>query len=85
MLLSFFFDGGPGVAATKNATFFSDSVNLYRLEHDIVLIDVRGTGESNPLHCRQLQFKEGLQQQFVEMYPKQYVKNVLIHFPRLQT
>ncbi|MBK9425830.1 MAG: alpha/beta fold hydrolase [Bacteroidetes bacterium] len=70
----FFFDGGPGVAATKNATFFSDSVNLYRLEHDIVLIDVRGTGESNPLHCRQLQFKEGLQQQFVEMYPKQYVK-----------
>ncbi|MBL0071987.1 MAG: alpha/beta fold hydrolase [Bacteroidetes bacterium] len=63
-----------GVAATKNATFFSDSVNLYRLEHDIVLIDVRGTGESNPLHCRQLQFKEGLQQQFVEMYPKQYVK-----------
>ncbi|MBK8874565.1 MAG: hypothetical protein IPN13_11825 [Bacteroidetes bacterium] len=45
----FFFDGGPGVAATKNATFFSDSVNLYRLEHDIVLIDVRGTGES--IHC----------------------------------
>lgn len=54
----FCFDGGPGVAATSGASFYADSINYYRLEHDVVLIDVRGTGDSNPLHCRQLQFKK---------------------------
>ncbi|HEY5823820.1 MAG TPA: alpha/beta hydrolase [Cyclobacteriaceae bacterium] len=71
----FFFDGGPGVAASAQASFFADSINYYRVKHDIVLIDVRGTGDSNPLHCRQLQFKEGLEEQFIEMYPIQDVKD----------
>ncbi|MBK7009759.1 MAG: alpha/beta fold hydrolase [Saprospiraceae bacterium] len=71
----FCFDGGPGVAATSGASFYADSINYYRIEHDVVLIDVRGTGDSNPLHCRQLQFKESLEQQFSEMYPIQDVKD----------
>jgi pimeloyl-ACP methyl ester carboxylesterase len=71
----FCFDGGPGVAATSGASFYADSINYYRVEHDIVLIDVRGTGDSNPLHCRQLQFKVGLEEQFTEMYPIQDVKD----------
>jgi len=71
----FFFDGGPGAAATNAASYFADSLNNFRAERDIVLIDVRGTGDSNPLHCRQLQFKENLEQQFTEMYPIQNVKD----------
>lgn len=69
----FYFEGGPGLAATNAAPFYADSANPYRLQHDIVLIDVRGTGDSNPLHCRQLQYKEGLEQQLSEMYPTQNV------------
>ena len=71
----FCFDGGPGAAATNGASFYGDSINNYRTEHDVVLIDVRGTGDSNPLHCRQLQLKENLEQQFSEMYPIQDVRN----------
>ncbi len=71
----FFFDGGPGVAATFSANFYADSINRYRLSHDIVLIDARGTGKSNPLHCRQLQYKKHLEQQFEEMYPVAAVKD----------
>jgi pimeloyl-ACP methyl ester carboxylesterase len=71
----FCFDGGPGVAATSGASFYADSINYYRVEHDIVLVDVRGTGGSNPLNCRQLQFKGGLEKQFTEMYPIQDVKD----------
>ena len=71
----FFFDGGPGVAATFSAHFYADSINRYRLNHDVVLLDVRGTGQSNPLHCRQLQYKKDLAQQFEEMYPIAAVKD----------
>jgi pimeloyl-ACP methyl ester carboxylesterase len=65
----FFLDGGPGVSATKNSGFFADSSNPYRKNHDVVLIDVRGTGASNPLHCRQLQFMASISDQLSEMYP----------------
>lgn len=71
----FCLDGGPGIAQTKATSFYLDSINYYRLDHDIVLIDVRGTGHSNPLHCKQLQLKMDLKQQFTEMYPVDAVKN----------
>jgi pimeloyl-ACP methyl ester carboxylesterase len=70
----FCFEGGPGVSVTSGASFYADSINYYRLHHDIVLVDVRGTGGSNPLHCRQLQYKSGLEAQFREMYPVENVK-----------
>ncbi len=70
----FYFDGGPGTAATKNVDFFSDRNNPYRQNNDIVLIDVRGTGGSNPLHCQSLQYKRNLQEHFGEMYPATAVK-----------
>lgn len=71
----FYLEGGPGVAATNNTSFLTDTTYGYRKYHDIVLIDVRGTGGSNPLHCRQLQFKKDLKQQFEEMYPASAVKD----------
>jgi pimeloyl-ACP methyl ester carboxylesterase len=70
----FYFEGGPGVAATHSASFFAEPANPYRQYHDIVLVDVRGTGGSNPLHCSSLQTKRGLKEHFEEMYPEEAVK-----------
>lgn len=65
---------GPGIAATKNASWFAEKNNPYRQEHDIVLIDIRGTGKSNPLHCLSLQYRNDLLDGFTEMYPPDAVK-----------
>jgi pimeloyl-ACP methyl ester carboxylesterase len=70
----FYFDGGPGIAATKNASWFAEENNPYRQNHDIVLIDIRGTGKSNPLHCLSLQNRNDLLDGFTEMYPPEMVK-----------
>ena len=47
----FILAGGPGQAATDNAKFFARTFAQVRKERDIVLIDQRGTGESNGLEC----------------------------------
>ena len=39
------------------------------------MIDIRGTGKSNPLNCNSLQYKAGLQEKLDEMYPIPAVKN----------
>ncbi|HEV7668224.1 MAG TPA: alpha/beta hydrolase [Thermoanaerobaculia bacterium] len=60
-----YFAGGPGESVTEYAAeFTSDNALLKR--RDIVLVDVRGTGGSNPLYCsyqkdgsRQLGLLEG--------------------------
>ena len=71
----FFIEGGPGAAATNNARLFASEILPYRRDHDIVLIDARGTGKSNPLNCASLQVKTGLQDQLSEMYPASAVQN----------
>lgn len=45
----FIFGGGPGQAITLNAGGLARSP--LRQKRDLVLIDQRGTGRSNPLHC----------------------------------
>lgn len=47
-------DGGPGLPATKNAEFYATFGSAYRAKRDIVLVDQRGTGASNPLNCPEL-------------------------------
>lgn len=47
----FILAGGPGQAATDNADFYARVFAQVRRERDIVLIDQRGTGSSNPLDC----------------------------------
>jgi pimeloyl-ACP methyl ester carboxylesterase len=47
-------DGGPGLPATKNVEFYSAMAPDYRRGRDIVLVDQRGTGGSNGLHCPEL-------------------------------
>ncbi|HYH44048.1 MAG TPA: alpha/beta fold hydrolase, partial [Thermoanaerobaculia bacterium] len=44
----FHFGGGPGEGITEGAAFYPD---IDRQKRDIVLIDQRGTGRSNPLDC----------------------------------
>jgi len=46
-----FLAGGPGQAAVELAAFIKTSFNEIRKTHDIILIDQRGTGMSNPLEC----------------------------------
>jgi pimeloyl-ACP methyl ester carboxylesterase len=45
----FFLEGGPGGAATLDAAELAG--DPVRTRRDVVLIDVRGTGDSNPLSC----------------------------------
>jgi pimeloyl-ACP methyl ester carboxylesterase len=45
----FFLSGGPGQAATESAPFYVDSWT--RDDHDVVLADLRGTGEGTRLDC----------------------------------
>jgi pimeloyl-ACP methyl ester carboxylesterase len=43
--------GGPGQAATSFGAFADTVFQKVRAERDIVLVDQRGTGRSNPLRC----------------------------------
>jgi pimeloyl-ACP methyl ester carboxylesterase len=56
----FFFDGGPGQSAVKAATGMAHQWAAVHRKRDIVLVDVRGTGESNGLSCKSLQGHEGV-------------------------
>ena len=70
----FFFEGGPGVAATDAAYFFAEE-SAFRKKRDIVLVDIRGTGNSNPLHCNLVGDSTVLQNFVKEMYPVELVEN----------
>ncbi len=50
-----FLDGGPGGAATEDYPEIAAALEPLRSRHDILLVDQRGTGGSNPLDCPQLQ------------------------------
>ncbi|HEY0783617.1 MAG TPA: alpha/beta fold hydrolase [Thermoanaerobaculia bacterium] len=43
--------GGPGVAATGEAGFVASTFAPLLAERDVILVDLRGTGGSNPLDC----------------------------------
>ncbi len=47
----FFLAGGPGQAATELAAQINAGLREVRRQRDIVLVDQRGTGRSNPLDC----------------------------------
>lgn len=64
--------GGPGIAATGSAGLYATYLREYRQHRDVVLVDQRGTGESNQLPCPH----DTTPQSFLsEMYPLEYVKN----------
>jgi pimeloyl-ACP methyl ester carboxylesterase len=51
----FLLAGGPGQAATQAYVPLINSLEKIRFKHDLVLIDQRGTGKSNPLACDAVQ------------------------------
>ena len=66
----FFLEGGPGVAATDMAGFFISDGSAYRQQRDVVLLDMRGTGDSHPLRCPELDVSgAAASRQLAEMYP----------------
>lgn len=66
----FIIDGGPGIAASNQSYFYTEIDQSYRRYHDIVYVDVRGTGRSNPLHCPEIQTKSTPQEYFEHPYPQ---------------
>lgn len=67
----FIIDGGPGVAASNQSYFYTEIDQSYRKYHDIVYVDARGTGKSNPLHCPEIQTRSTPQEYFENPYPKE--------------
>ena len=55
-----FFAGGPGQAATETWPIMAYSLRKLNENRDIVLVDQRGTGQSNPLRCPQVELEEAL-------------------------
>jgi len=47
----FIFEGGPGGGAATLAQYRVPMFRTFQLDRDVVLIDQRGTGASNPLNC----------------------------------
>jgi pimeloyl-ACP methyl ester carboxylesterase len=47
----FYFAGGPGSAATEDAAGVAQGLSKIREHRDLVFVDQRGTGGSNPLNC----------------------------------
>jgi len=51
----FFLTGGPGQAATESYLQMGGAFAEINRQRDIVLVDQRGTGQSNPLDCPQVE------------------------------
>lgn len=55
-----FFAGGPGQAATESWPIVAGALRKVNETRDILLVDQRGTGKSNPLKCPQIELEEAL-------------------------
>ena len=56
-----YFAGGPGDASIPEGLAMARELPSLRRKHDVLLVDLRGTGESGGLFCTELQGKEGMQ------------------------
>jgi len=78
----FFLAGGPGQAATAQATFVAQVFAKVRRERDIVLVDQRGTGSSHALNCDLPGDDENLQGYLGEMLPVEAIQACRVHLER---
>lgn len=69
----FILQGGPGQSAIKLADFYAEAFSLVRQKRDIVLVDQRGTGKSNPLNCNFADPSKGLQGYLGDLFPTRAV------------
>lgn len=68
----FYLAGGPGGAATSYAG--QPFMNGLRRNRDVVLVDQRGTGQSNPLHCPIGGSREDMSGYFGEVFPVEKIR-----------
>lgn len=54
----FFFAGGPGQAASETWVMLRSALRKLRKDRDIVMVDQRGTGQSNRLTCESAQLDD---------------------------
>jgi len=52
-------EGGPGYSSTGSRDYYLDLFEPLAYDHDLLLVDVRGTGMSDPINCAELQSYEG--------------------------
>lgn len=55
-----FFAGGPGQAASESWPIVAGALRKVNETRDILLVDQRGTGKSNPLKCPQVELEDAL-------------------------
>lgn len=71
----FFFAGGPGQGATSIAGFLAGGpMAAVRRERDLVFVDQRGTGASNPLTCNLFADDDDLRAYFEDIFPVEQVR-----------
>jgi pimeloyl-ACP methyl ester carboxylesterase len=71
----FFFAGGPGQSAASLAAYLGEGpLSNIRQGRDLVFIDQRGTGASNPLICSLFADDNDLRVYFEDMFPVQEVR-----------
>ena len=68
----FYLAGGPGAAATGYAG--EKFIDNLRRNRDVVLVDQRGTGESNPLNCAPPGSQEDMRGYFGEPFPVERIR-----------
>ena len=68
----FYLAGGPGGAATTYAT--EQFIRNLRRNRDVVLVDQRGTGESNPLNCPSAGSREDMRPYFGAPFPAERIR-----------
>ncbi|HEY7402803.1 MAG TPA: alpha/beta hydrolase [Candidatus Angelobacter sp.] len=71
----FWLHGGPGAAATDMVAAAQNGIfAAARRKHDLVFVDQRGTGSSNPLRCDLDGSPSDLQAYFAEMFPRDKIR-----------
>lgn len=71
----FFLAGGPGQGAASLAEYIGEGyLSKVREERDLIFVDQRGTGESNPLSCNLYDEADGLRAYFESMFPVEKVR-----------
>jgi pimeloyl-ACP methyl ester carboxylesterase len=66
--------GGPGQGAADSVEWWALYFEKLRNEREIVLVDQRGTGASNPLPCQRIGDQESAQIYLQDMFTEDYVK-----------
>lgn len=73
----YYFAGGPGDSAIDNAPAFAFLLENVRQRRDLVLVDVRGTGQSNPLTCDYQDKPRGIEEALESFIPTEELPRCL--------